>query len=95
MKAYLIILKLINIAEIKSKPSPHKKNTSAIFSSCEFLASLLLRIERKERMQLVINMIMAKEAISSRKVASRKFSTLIDVSTIKHSPNKLEEAFKT
>lgn len=76
-----------------SNDNPARKNISAIFSSLPlFLMEPL--IDRKERMQLAINNMMASVVSSSMMVLPAMFSSLSDVSTTKQSPNKLEDAFK-
>jgi hypothetical protein len=81
----------MNMAETKSIKSPIKKNTSAIFSIFSLWALFFL-IARKESTLLVMNMMMAMVAISSRIDASFKLKILMDVSTIKQSPNKFDDA---
>ena len=73
--------------------NPARKNISAIFSSLPlFLIEPL--IDKNERIQLAINIMIAKVVSSSISVLSVMFNNLSDVSTTKQSPNKLEEAFK-
>ena len=78
---------------INRSVNPARKNMSAIFSSLPlFLMEPL--IDKKERIQLAINMIIARVVNSSISVLPAMFNNLSDVSTTKQSPNKLEEAFK-
>lgn len=91
--SYLMILKLKNIAVINNRNNPLRKNMSASFSSRTLLFSFL-RIDIKDKMQLAINMMIASVAISSMMVASFRFNTLMEVSTIKHKPSRLDDVFK-
>lgn len=73
--------------------NPAKKNISATFSSLPlFLIEPLM--DKKERIQLAINIMIAKVVSSSMSVLPAMFNNLSDVSTTKQSPNKLEEAFR-
>ena len=85
-----MILKAIKIVATNNTTRPERKTMSAIFSSF-LLASLSLRMEMKERIQLVIKITTAKTANSSIKEPSVRFNFFSDVSTIKHIPNKLAE----
>ena len=73
--------------------NPARKNISAIFSS---LPLFLIEpfIDKKERIQLAINIMIASVVNSSIIVLPAMFNNLSDVSTTKQSPNKLEDAFK-
>lgn len=65
---------------------------SAKFSSLPlFLIEPL--IDKKESIQLAINMIIAKVVNSSIIVLPAMFNNLREVSTTKQSPSKLDEAF--
>ena len=76
-----------------NKDNPARKKISAIFSSLPlFLMEPL--IDKKERMQLAINNMMATVVNSSIIVLPDMFNNFKDVSTTKQSPNKLEDAFK-
>jgi hypothetical protein len=74
--------------------SPIKKIISATRSNFSEWVSLLDRIERKERIQLIISSMAASPVISSIKVAAANFEILIDVNTTKQNPSRLEELFK-
>jgi hypothetical protein len=72
--------------------NPARKNISAIFSSLPlFLMEPLM--DKKERMQLAIKSMMATVVNSSIIVFPAMFNNLREVSTTKHNPNKLEDAF--
>jgi hypothetical protein len=80
-------------AVTNNNDNPARKNISAIFSSRPlFLIEPL--IDKKERMQAAINSMIATVVNSSIIVLPAMFNNLSDVSTTKHNPNKLEEAFK-
>jgi len=55
---------------------------------------LLLRSDKKDRIQLAIKRMMAPRVISSIIVLEVWFNSFREVSTIKHIPSRLEEAFK-
>jgi hypothetical protein len=86
----LIILNAISIVVINNRIRPIKKIMSAKFS---YRAPNLfvLRMERKERMLLVINISMASAVISSIIVVSCSFSTFSEVSTRKQNPSRFDE----
>ncbi len=54
----------------------------------------VLRIERNDKILLLINSIVATEVHSSIKVVPFNFNTFKDVSTKKQIPSKLAEVFK-
>lgn len=66
---------------------------SAIFSRKSDLLKLL-RIDIKDKIQLAINKIVVAAVISSITVVSENFNIFKEVKTTKHSPNKLEDAFR-
>ena len=77
---------------INKSDNPARKKKSAIFSSLPlFLIEPL--IDKKERIQLAINKMMANVVNSSMIVLPDMFNSLRDVSTTKQSPSKFEEAF--
>ena len=78
---------------INSNDNPARKNISATFSSMP-LFLIEPRMDKKERIQLAINSMMATVVNSSIIVLPAMFNNLSDVSTTKHNPNKLEDAFK-
>jgi len=73
--------------------NPTRKNISAIFSSLPLFLMVPL-MDKKERIQLAINSMMAPVVNSSIIVLPAMFNNLRDVNTTKQSPNKLEDAFK-
>ena len=73
--------------------NPVKKITSAT-DSYRLLFSDLLRIERKDKILLLMNRIVATEVHSSINVVPFNFKTFNEVSTRKQIPNKLDEAFR-
>lgn len=78
---------------INNNASPARKKTSAILSSLPlFLIEPLM--DKKERMQLAIKSMIAPVVSSSMMVLPAIFNNLSEVSTTKHSPSKLEDAFK-
>jgi hypothetical protein len=77
---------------INNNDNPARKKTSAIFSNLPlFLIEPL--IDKKERMQLAMNRIMAPVVNSSIIVLPDMFRSFREVSTTKQSPNKLDDAF--
>lgn len=78
---------------INNNDNPARKNKSAMFSSLPLFLIVPL-IDKKERIQLAINIIMAKVVNSSIIVLPAMFNNLREVSTTKQSPSKLDEAFK-
>ena len=54
----------------------------------------MVRIERKERIQLTISIIADTPVISSMIVAAANFEILIEVNTTKQKPSRFEELFK-
>jgi len=72
--------------------SPVRKIISAIFSKRIPLASVL-RIDRKEKMQLAIKNTIATAVSSSIKEPSLNSLTLSDVNTIKQKPSNVAEVF--
>jgi Ca2+-binding EF-hand superfamily protein len=73
--------------------NPVKKKMSAIFSSLPAFF-IVPFIDKNDRIQLVINKNMAAVVNSSMIVLPEMLSNLSEVSTTKHNPSKLEEAFK-
>ena len=78
---------------IKSTIRPKRNKISAIFSIF-FERTVVLRIAKKDKIQLVIKMIIASAAPSSINEDSSSLEILTDVKTIKQKPNKLAEVFK-
>ena len=78
---------------IKRQTKPVKKIISATFSYW-LPISELLRIERKDKILLHINRIVAIEVHSSINVVPLNFKTFKEVSTRKQIPSKLAEVFK-
>ncbi len=73
--------------------NPARKNISARFSSLPlFLIEPL--IDKKDRIQLAINSMIATVVNSSIIVLPEILRSLSDVSTTKQRPNRLEDAFK-
>lgn len=87
------MFKVIRVAVTKRDESPTKNKTSAYFSY--FIPiSVLLRMAKKDKMQLNINENIANAVNSSINVAAFISRIFLDVKTIKHKPNKLAEVFK-
>lgn len=78
---------------IKRQINPVKKTRSAIFSYLILFNEVLL-IERKDKMLLLINKMVATEVHSSINVVSLNFKTFKEVNTKKQIPSKLAEVFK-
>ncbi|KQS40560.1 hypothetical protein ASG14_18885 [Pedobacter sp. Leaf194] len=92
-RGYFIKLNAIKIVATKRTTKPDRNTKSATCSS--FLLSWRsLRMEIKDRMQLVIKNITAATANSSIKEPSVRFSFLSEVSTIKQIPNKLADVLR-
>ena len=73
--------------------NPARKKISAILSSLPlFLMEPFM--DKKESMQAAIKNMMATVVNSSIIVLPEIFNNLSDVSTTKHNPNKLDDAFK-
>lgn len=70
--------------------NPKRKARSATFSY-RFIFPL---IDKNERIQLIINKIVATIVSSSIKVVCEKFKIFSDVKTTKQSPKRLEEALR-
>ena len=78
---------------MNNNESPPRKMKSAMRSSSSLLLLLLvLRIERKESIQLAINSIMAITVISSITVFRDLSRSFREVRTMKHIPSRLEDA---
>lgn len=73
--------------------NPDKKIISAAFSYLDDLTETLL-IDRKDKILLIINRIVATEVHSSINVVPLNFNTFIEVNTRKQMPSKLAEVFK-
>lgn len=79
---------------MNNNDNPARKKISAIFSSLPlFLIEPL--IDKKERIQAAMNSMMAMVVSSSMMVLPAIFNNFSEVSTTKHSPSKLEDAFRT
>ena len=75
------------------KNSPERKMKSATFSY-RILGSLLLRMDKNESTQLIMNRMMANAVSSSTKVVSILLFMLIDVRTIKQSPRSVADVLR-
>lgn len=84
---------MIRPAVTKRHDNPTKNKRSAYFSYFS-PNTVLLRIARKERMQLNINENMANAVSSSIKVAAFISRIFLEVSTMKHNPSKFADVFK-
>ena len=76
-----------------SNINPPRKKKSAILSNNSDCLLFFL-IERKERMQLVINKMMAHTVTSSTIVFSDLFNIFSEVKTIKQMPSRFDDAFR-
>lgn len=83
----------MSTAVIKSDERPIKNRTSAYFSY-RIPNSLLLRMAKKDKMQLNINEKIANAVNSSINVALFISRMFLEVKTIKHKPSKLADVFK-
>ncbi len=79
---------------IKTNNNPPIKILSAIRSYLIANFSLVVRIDKKEKKQLVINKIHAMPVISSIFETSLSFAIFSEVKTIKQKPSKLDDVFK-
>lgn len=78
---------------MNSSAKPARKKISATFSSLLlFLIEPLM--DKKERIQLAMNRMMANVVSSSMIVLPLMFRSLSEVSTTKQSPSRLDDAFK-
>ena len=93
VKNYFTMLKVTIIVVKKRTNRPNRKIKSADLSNLLF-KSLFFLMERKDRMELVMNKIMASAVVSSINVLSCIFDTLMEVSTIKQSPSKVADVFR-
>lgn len=73
--------------------SPDRKVISAMLSYLGDFCDVL-RMERNDKILLLIKRMVATEVHSSIKVVPSNFNTFKDVSTKKQIPNKLAEEFK-
>jgi len=78
---------------IKRQMGPAKKIRSAIFSYLILFPEVLL-MDRKDKMLLLINKIVATEVHSSINVVSLNFKTFKEVNAKKQILSKLAEVFK-
>lgn len=78
---------------IKCQMSPGKKTRSVIFSYLILFPEVLL-MDRKDKMLLLINKIVATEVHSLINVISFNFKTFKEVNAKKQIPSKLAEVFK-
>ena len=77
----------------KSSDKPDRNRISAIFSQVrDFLK--LPRMLIKDKMQLAMNKVVVTTVSSSINVACDNFISFSEVSTIKHSPRRLDEALR-
>ncbi|MEO8664918.1 MAG: hypothetical protein ABI462_05420 [Ignavibacteria bacterium] len=86
-------MKAIKKVIVKTKSKAIKKIISAILSYLEPSNSLLVRIDRKEKMLLAVKKIDAIPVSSSIIVISLYFEILSDVRTIRQNPSRLDEVF--
>jgi len=90
---YFIKLNVTIIIVIKRQINPVKKIISATFSKWIPFTDLL-RIERKDKILLLINRTVAIDVHSSINVVPLNFKTFKEVNTRKQIPSKLAEVFK-
>ena len=88
-----MISKVITIVVINKTERPVIKKTSAVFSYLILNLLLLLRIERNEKILLIIKEIVAIAVNSSINDVCFNFKTLREVKTIKQIPNRFDEVF--
>src|SRR4051812_19681126 len=89
-----MISKAITIVMINMVDKPQIKQNSAMFSWWALIFSLVVRIDRNEKMQLPIRSTVAMAVTSSMAEPWLNFKTFKDVSTIKQRPSKLEEELR-
>src|SRR4051794_8327072 len=82
---------VITIVVINNIERPEIKKNSATFSYRVLVLSLRLRIAKKDKILLVIKLMVATAENSSIRVDCRSFSTLSEVKTIKQRPNRFDE----
>jgi len=90
---YLIISKVITIVVVNKTERPVIKKNSAVFSYLILNLLLLLRIERNDKILLIIKEIVAIAVNSSINDVCFNFKTFCDVKTIKQRPSKFDEVF--
>ena len=88
-----MISKVITIVVINKTERPVIKKTSAVFSYLILNLLLLLRIERNEKILLIIKEIVAIAVNSSIIDICFNFKTLREVKTIKQIPKRFDEVF--
>ena len=88
-----MISKVITIVVINKTERPVIKKNSAVFSYLILNFLLLLRIERNEKILLIIKEIVAIAVRSSINDVCCNFKTFRDVKTIKQIPNRFDEVF--
>jgi hypothetical protein len=74
--------------------NPTRKKISASRSNFSEWLSLFERIDKKERMQLIINTIAESPVISSMAVAVENLEILIEVSTTRQNPSRFDELLR-
>ena len=90
----MTISKVIIIVAKNIKTSPAKKAKSAMVSYFFASDEIELRIERKDKIQLIIKLTIVTAVNSSMYVVAFSFNNFNEVSTTKQIPRRLEEAFK-
>jgi hypothetical protein len=88
-----MISKVITIVVINKTERPVIKKNSAVFSYLILNLLLLLRIERNDKILLIIKEIVAIAVSSSINDVCCNFKTFRDVKTIKQIPNRFDEVF--
>lgn len=88
-----MISKVITIVVINKTERPVIKKTSAVFSYLILNLLLLLRIERNEKILLIIKEIVAIAVNSSINDVCFNFKTFREVKTIKQIPKRFDEVF--
>jgi len=83
----------MRIVATNNTTKPDKNTKSATFSSF-WLSFLSLRMEMKDKMQLVMKNITAATANSSIRESSVRFSFFKEVSTMKQMPSKLADVLR-
>ena len=89
----MIRFKVTSAAVKKREPKPIKNKISAYFSYF-WPNEVVLRMAKKDKMQLNINENIAKAVSSSISVAAFISRIFLDVNTMKHNPNKFADVFK-
>ena len=88
---YSLMLSVMSNVVMKSRINPERKTTSAIFSY-RCTAFLPLRIDKYDKILLVMNIRIATAVNSSITDVSLLVRSLSDVNTTKQSPSSVDEA---